>query len=264
MNKQRRLQRNQHGFTLIEAALFLAVSSLLVIIALVGFGSSFRNVRFSTGVRDIQSNITSQLSAASLGEGAKDRPACSWESTNNRIIFTGTSSDKGANQDCVIIGRVVGVYRDRLGYFDIAARRTPLPTETNCTGLEGIIRCYRPVTYYTSGAVRLAQPNGEYEYKNGITIPVRSVPGETDLFNALVFGIMQDPNGTERYRFFYNGQYADFTYRPAGVTTGGAGTTDPKIARGGMTCFQLSNRKAALQFDINKDEPEIIFEDPRC
>lgn len=269
MRISKRLKLSNLGFTLTEVALFLAISAMLALIALAGFGPRLRNVRFSTGMREIQADIKSKLSASALGENSGSRQKCSVTGDQGPSLGEVQTSGRGATADCVLIGRVVGLYpagtiKDKpgyIGYYDVVARRTPISGKSayQCTGLEKIITCYKPTAHHSitdPDFGNIAQANSEKTFPNGIDIKKGGI---------IVFGTIQDPNGLNRYNFFWKGVGAELTY--GGTNTDDKAKSvfivDPYTTRpsgAGKICFGLSGRTASLQFDVNKNEPELKFE----
>jgi type II secretory pathway pseudopilin PulG len=80
------------AFTIIEILLFIAISGLMIAVAMNSIGSSQQNVQFTDSMRSLQSFIETQVSAAA--NGVNDRPvdaACG-------VVGSG---------DCVMLGRVL-------------------------------------------------------------------------------------------------------------------------------------------------------------
>jgi len=260
---------NKKGFTLMEVTLFFAISGVLALVAIAGLGPRLRNVRFSSGMRDIQSNIVKEFSTSSLGLNQDERVNCV-VGMDGRVSFDpiAPSGDAGTQEECVLVGRAVGVYKDYLRYYSVVARRTPETVSGGCTGLEGLINCYNPTVVHSDSSS--ADPDGPpittamesvdglipgstvYRFSNGIKLR----DGEEDL----AFGYIQHPNGTESHRFFFKADRAWLAYGMGGNTL----DADFEADRDGKICMELSGRKAALKFDVAKNEPEVVFEDPSC
>lgn len=268
-----RIKKEQAGFTLIETLLFLAISGILVVIVLVTMGPRIRNVRFSTGMNDMAEHITSEFSAANFGRLRTETQGCTVDSATGNINLdvSDTSRDRGTQGDCIIIGKIVGVRIDKLDYYDVIARREPRPGVDCTAGLKGIIDCYSPraaraifIPVDVDGdeiELEFGQQDRSYEYKSGI---------RNYKHRNLVFGSVQNPNGAERYQFFWNGSFPDMrlVYGPGGSVRTGSSSSIPYDyidGRNGHACFELSGRRAALIFDVQRTAPELVFgEEDEC
>lgn len=254
---------SRRGFTLIEALLFLAVSSILVVIVLTTMGTRIRNTRFSAGMNDLAENITSEFSATNFGRLKTSSYNCRVDPSTNGLIVGDdpTSATRGTQSDCIVIGKVAGIREDRVHYYDVLARRQPLPG-IDCTGLKGIIDCYKPrATMFisfdnseTGGSVSLALNDREYVYKNGI---------RNTRFQHLAFGSIQNPSGPERYQFFWRGTGPEMAlvFNPDGSATISSSSVpyDYVDGRNGHACFELDGRKGALVFDVQRVAPEVVM-----
>lgn len=263
---KRQKKRSNTGFTLVEVLFFMAISSLLVFIVFAGMGSRIRNVSFSAGVRDLQETISGQFSAASMGENKGGALRCQFDGSGRILLSEDAGVQPGGQGGCVIMGRVIAFRETELDIYHVIGRRVPVTSSANCQWRIGelhnpFLNCYKPIVRYTGdpsqtspGGIRLifAASDEKYQYKHGIRVASTDAKGRD-----LVFGYVQNPNGTDRYQFFYFGSYADLS--AASVVQ-----SDPVASRDGRVCLQLDGRDAMLQFTTNKIEPELTFGDPWC
>ena len=90
------LRGENKAFTIIETVLFVAISSLMILVAMNAIGSSQSNVQFTDSMRSLQSFIETQNSAATSG-------------VND--IFDSSITCGAAGDECVVLGRVQAIPR---------------------------------------------------------------------------------------------------------------------------------------------------------
>ena len=100
------LKGEQAGFTMIEVILFLAVSSMLLVIALMYSGNAIRNARFSDATRSTESFLQEQFTRVQTNSFAisalqDKKPICSATAD----IFTNTNIDTArGSSNCLLLG----------------------------------------------------------------------------------------------------------------------------------------------------------------
>lgn len=99
----------QQGFTITEVMMFLAISGLLLLGALVGIGSNISNTRFNDGVRSTVSYLQEQYNEVSTGRS--DRPDSLACDLNGNVSTGGPGNPTMAPgmTDCVILGRFIKI-----------------------------------------------------------------------------------------------------------------------------------------------------------
>lgn len=95
----------QKGYTLIEVMLFLAISSALFVMTVLGMGNQQNRVRFKNGMEDIEFRIRSTLSNVDQGYAAKA------DNSKNYTCLAGLAAQAGVSStaSCVFLGREINL-----------------------------------------------------------------------------------------------------------------------------------------------------------
>jgi type II secretory pathway pseudopilin PulG len=100
-----RTQKQQSGFTIIEVILFLAVTALLLSIALIGTGGSIQSSRYTDSVRTTESNIRKQFSDILNGVNPRaNNLVCDSNGNVSEVSSGGTPAGK---TNCVLMGKLL-------------------------------------------------------------------------------------------------------------------------------------------------------------
>lgn len=97
--------RSAAGYTIVEVSLFLAVSSLLFIIALIGTGNTVRSSRFTDSSRSLHAFV--QKKYDDILNGVNSRPGA--EVCNAGSVSSGTQTP--GTSDCWLLGRLITLTR---------------------------------------------------------------------------------------------------------------------------------------------------------
>lgn len=165
---------NQHGFTVIETTIFLAISAVLFVGVLAGTGTALARQRYTDSVRATESFLQQQVERTFSFANARDgSQAC-----NAGVITTGTDQPAGTSR-CYVLGKAVRF-----------AQGSSTATIYNVIGTE-------PTTIITSGAysnndtetevLELYQPRAVM----GVAVETFDVP-----WDARFFGASQDQGGS--------------------------------------------------------------------
>ncbi len=132
------------GFTLLEVSLFLAITSLLALIAFAGLGPRLRNVRFTDAVRSLDSTTQKQLS--DFQDGVNNRGVtskCNVSGGTPQVSESGTNQVSGTSEDCILNGKVALFEKTSVSYFPVVSARK---SSASCTPAEpyGSLFCYNP------------------------------------------------------------------------------------------------------------------------
>lgn len=133
----------QRGFTIIEVLLFLSISSLLMVIALVAITGSINSTRFTDATHSLEAFLTQQYSEVQAG--------VSYRSDAPLSCASGLSPDApGAADNCIVLGRLIEFIPSSefgqantigsLESYTVVGRRcpdTPRPDENGCAGGSG-------------------------------------------------------------------------------------------------------------------------------
>lgn len=91
----------QRGFTIIEVMLFLAISGLLLALALAGVTSAIQNTRFSDSTKSLEAYLQQQYSEVYSGVLARsDSDRCTYDTAQDTV---------GASNSCIAIGRLLAL-----------------------------------------------------------------------------------------------------------------------------------------------------------
>lgn len=98
------------GFTIIETMLFLAITSLLAVMVLVGVSANIDQQRYRDTVNSLKSYLQEQYSqAVNINNIRAVSTGCSLSGSSLTIGPAGGTEDwqRGAHKDCVVLGRYV-------------------------------------------------------------------------------------------------------------------------------------------------------------
>ena len=229
------------GFTLLEVALFLAITSLLALIAFAGLGPRLRNVRFTDAVRTLDSSTQKQLS--DFQDGVNNRAAtskCVAPGGVPSLTNSGTGQNSGTSEDCILNGKVALFEKTKVTYYPVvSARKSTSSCSPNPT--YGDLFCYNPTV------VGFSSVKQTVDYSNGAVLKGSGTA-------ALLY--LQDPNGTQASIIPINpvtlsaisdSHKIDFSVDVDGQSL-------PKV------CLTLSGREAQIEYSTNSLKPKITFE----
>lgn len=254
---------NKQGYTLLEVTLFMAISSLLTLVAFVGLGPRLRNVRFTSAVRGLESGVQSQIIATQ--SGVNDVVNKCTKDGNKVVINSNPSGATGTSQDCVINGTVVVFREGSVTYYPIVSLREKVTgdngaidkcEDTDDNSFQSVL-CYSPTILdsATSGVTNV-------EYSNGVKNSTGSLAA---------FGYIQDPNSSSTYTFVFQNtsDYFDSTILTPGylnqLGTKGSANQNERIAQlitansTADTCLTLSGRSALFQMQTGTTKPKVTF-----
>ncbi len=229
-----------------EVSLFLAISGMLTLVAIVGIGPRLANVRFSTGMRAIQENITKQLSAAKLGDNSSTRKLNCLQVGTALNVTLATSSD---DSSCVYVGKIAVlnsvdntvVYRPVVGLREAASS---CPSTMDDSSVQFIKECSLATIVSDSLAPpeKFVLPSGIVQNSN----TTRAV------------GYVRSPNTNTLHRFsFTNSSYTGIPLKDTAIVYDTLnGVPNSTVV---PVCFKLSNRVAKLQFSVDSDEIKLTF-----
>lgn len=115
------------GFTIVETMIFLAVSSVILVSALLLVGGAQRKNEFNQGVRDLQQQINDVIDNVTTGYSASGANfTCSTASGVPAEAVGGSSTELGANDKCIFLGKVLQFNDNdnKFKVYSIIGRRT--------------------------------------------------------------------------------------------------------------------------------------------
>lgn len=136
----------QSGYTIVEVTLFLAVSSLLVLIAILGTGNTIRASRFTDSSRSMHAFV--QKKYDDILNGVNTR--LGQERCNAGSVDTGGSQAPGTS-NCLLLGKLITIEpgQSTLQAFDIVGTEPTLPDYNKAD--EALIYDFRPTVVRTVG-----------------------------------------------------------------------------------------------------------------
>lgn len=112
--------REKDGFTIIEVTLFLAVTGLLVLMVLIGTGSSLNAQRYRDSVESFKSLVQEQYSSLSnVFNGRDNNWSCS--NTNAAPNEGGAGTQPRGQTECVLVGRYLRIERGDITTYNVLA-----------------------------------------------------------------------------------------------------------------------------------------------
>lgn len=245
---------NIRGYTLLEVSLFLAISGALTLIALVSLGPRLRNVRFSTTMRDLHSNVTKQLSASERGGSTSTVARSCQVGASGELSISEITDSNGINASspCVYVGRVAligegGGDERFIEYHSIVASLDSVPG-ANCD-VDGDKSSFDYVVYCNKARLLDASDSTEtFDYTNQLT-----QAGSTKYGYGFVKTV--DTNTTHHFLFTYSGDISDTMLSNSDLSY---------ISGTAQICYAMSGRRAALEVSPKYSEPKLLFNQGSC
>lgn len=155
-----------HGYTIVEVLIFLAISSLMFLMAATFISGKQAAVEFKQGANDINTQIRSVVNDVSNGQYPPTVSfSCSAPLGSPPVITTFTTAAQGSNGGCIFLGKVMqfNVANDPTAYnvFTVAARQKG-PTGASITSFADA----KPVAV-DFGSVNLTEP---HRLQNGLVV----------------------------------------------------------------------------------------------
>lgn len=127
------MKNHQHGFTLVEVMIFLAISGAMLGWSVLTIRGRQQQVQFSQAVRDFENNLKDYINDTATGyysnaTGVKC-VVLNPSSTTSDITFQPAVGDtSGANKDCIFIGKAIqfspqGTNGEGFNVFTVLGRR---------------------------------------------------------------------------------------------------------------------------------------------
>lgn len=123
---------DRNGFTILEVMIVLAVSSAMLVTAIVLFGGQQGKVQFTQSIRDVESKIQDVMNDVSIGFIPSSTTRCS--PGVNGPTFPAGVVEQGANPGCIFVGKAIHFKRTGMSILTLVGNRfdigTGLPVTT--------------------------------------------------------------------------------------------------------------------------------------
>lgn len=111
--------RKQAGFTIVEVMLFLAISGLLAVLLLGGWGTMINTQRYKDSTRTLQTFLQQQYNLVyNVENGRADNLVCGDDGVKEKI----GGGDPRGQTDCVLLGRYVRISGEKVQVFAIVGK----------------------------------------------------------------------------------------------------------------------------------------------
>lgn len=124
----------QHGYTIVEVLIFLAVSAVLFVSTMLVLSGRQQRVQFTNAVRDFETKIVDVANDVSNGYyQSAGNVQCT--AGNPPVVNVGPSNTQGTNDGCVILGRIIKFGFDgnveQYGTYSIVGNRLNAGTDVS-------------------------------------------------------------------------------------------------------------------------------------
>lgn len=108
VTKRTGFKQAEHGFTIIEISVVLAVTGLMIVYALAYVLNKPANARFHTSIGDFQTSVEQIINQTTNGQYINNSNySCTPGSASHPTISTLSSANQGTNYGCVFLGKII-------------------------------------------------------------------------------------------------------------------------------------------------------------
>jgi type II secretory pathway pseudopilin PulG len=201
------MRRSFGGYTIIEVMIFLAVSSAMLVYAIVSVRGQQAHTEFITTMNELNSNIQQWIDEVVNGYSASQASPlssdfkCTVASASSPPIITrtapGAGNALGANPDCVFLGKAIQINTDQntpnhIYVYNVLGRRTYI--NGGIESLADNIKHSLPAAAYNSTETPPIDLTNDFTIPNGVR--VTSVSGSPNADSHLL-GIYTGFNGVQ-------------------------------------------------------------------
>lgn len=100
----------RRGYTILEVMIFLAITSVMFIYAVVAIGGRQKQIEYNQSVRDLESTIADVVNDVSAGYYPKSTTiTCSVSGSGAlaRAVFSAGTTEQGGSSDCALVGKTL-------------------------------------------------------------------------------------------------------------------------------------------------------------
>jgi hypothetical protein len=102
------LKKQSAGYTVVEVMMFLAISSLLFISAVIAIGGRQAQVQFTQGVNDLESTLQDIINDVGTGFFPHSNDfRCNAPTNSGPITFSSEDDQQGTSANCVFLGKAI-------------------------------------------------------------------------------------------------------------------------------------------------------------
>lgn len=188
------------GYTIVEVSLFLGISALLLVMALVGTGLSIRTTRFTDTNRSLHAYVQQQYDDLLNGVNSRNgSQAC-----NAGVVDTGTSQTPGTS-NCLIMGKLIVFQQNSsdLTIYDIIGTEPSNPDYTKSD--EQLIYDFTPTIVRSVGVQT-------YNIPWSATISGSKRPIDGKAVDA--FALIRSPRSTRIISYVYKQPVGNYALAP--------------------------------------------------
>jgi len=137
------------GYTIIEAMLFITISSSMFVLAMISFSGRQQQVQFTQAVRELDAKILDTINDVTTGYFSNDGSLKCTANSSRPIISNADATDanrRGSNNDCVLVGKALQFYpednnggtdnRSLLYVYNIVGKRLERPDGDSTQSLD--------------------------------------------------------------------------------------------------------------------------------
>jgi type II secretory pathway pseudopilin PulG len=109
------MPKAESGYTILEAMIFITISSSMFVLAMISFSGRQQQVQFTQAVRELDAKILDTINDVTTGYFPNDGSLqCSIDAAQPRPVIAAATvqNGQGTNDDCVMVGKAVQFYPD--------------------------------------------------------------------------------------------------------------------------------------------------------